>query len=91
MLATNGCVNQTDLPSWNSVIELDNEPVQLPPLQFPVPPDQGTSSEGLGIDYLTFDEVYSDGLSLKDIGASGTDGESFLQVCWSVILYSDTY
>uniref|UniRef100_A0A804PC24 CG-1 domain-containing protein n=1 Tax=Zea mays TaxID=4577 RepID=A0A804PC24_MAIZE len=79
MLGTNGCANQTDLPSWNSVIELDHEPVQMPDLQFPVPPDQGTSTEGLGVDYLTFDEVYSDGLSLQDIGATGTHGESYLQ------------
>ncbi|OQU91909.1 calmodulin-binding transcription activator 3 isoform X1 [Sorghum bicolor] len=78
MLGTNGRANQTDLPSWNSVIELD-EPVQMPHLQFPVPPDQSATTEGLGVDYLTFDEVYSDGLSLKDIGAAGTHGESYLQ------------
>ena len=79
-VATNGYANQTDPTSWNPVIELDNGPVQMP-LQFPVPPEQGTSTEGLGIDYLTFDEVYSDGLSLKDIGAAGASGESFWQVC----------
>jgi hypothetical protein len=89
-VATDGYANQTDLTSWNPVIELDNGPVQMP-LQFPVPPEQGTSTEGLGIDYLTFDEVYSDGLSLKDIGAAGAGGESFWQVCWSAILYNDTY
>jgi hypothetical protein len=89
MVAANGRANQTDVPSWNPVIELDNGPVQMPPLHFPVPPDQGTSTEGLGIDYLTFDEVYSDGLSLKDVGAAGADGESFWQVCWSAILYND--
>ncbi|KAG2549472.1 calmodulin-binding transcription activator 3-like isoform X2 [Panicum virgatum] len=77
-VATNGYANQTDPTSWNPVIELDNGPVQMP-LQFPVPPEQGTSTEGLGIDYLTFDEVYSDGLSLKDIGAAGASGESFWQ------------
>ncbi|WVZ58628.1 hypothetical protein U9M48_008880 [Paspalum notatum var. saurae] len=71
--------NQTDLASWNTVIELDNGPVQMPPLQFPVPPEQGTSTENLGVDYLTFDEVYSDGLSLNDIGAAGADGDSFWQ------------
>ncbi|CAN6311345.1 unnamed protein product [Urochloa humidicola] len=59
--------------------EVDNGPVQMPPLQFPDPTEQGTSTEGLGIDYLTFDEVYSDGLSLKDIGAAGVGGESFWQ------------
>ena len=91
MLGTNGSANQTDLPSWNSVIELDHEPVQMPHLQFPVPPDQGATTEGLGVDYLTFDEVYSDVLSLKDIGAAGTHGESYLQVCWSIITYIDTY
>ncbi|ONM01033.1 Calmodulin-binding transcription activator 2 [Zea mays] len=78
MLGTNGRANQTDLPSWNSVIELD-EPGQMPHLQFPVPSDQGATTEGLGVDYLTFDEVYSDGLSLNDIGAAGTHGKSYLQ------------
>jgi len=67
------------------VIELDNGPVQMPPLQFPVPPEQGTSTENLGVDYLTFDEVYSDGLSLNDIGAAGADGDSFWQVCWCAL------
>ncbi|CAL4941505.1 unnamed protein product [Urochloa decumbens] len=79
LVATNERANHTDLPSWNPVIDLDNGPVQMPPLQFPDPTEQGTSTEGLGIDYLTFDEVYSDGLSLKDIGAAGADGESFWQ------------
>ncbi|XP_062206085.1 calmodulin-binding transcription activator 3-like isoform X2 [Phragmites australis] len=79
VLATNGRVNQTDLPSWNAVIELDRGPVQMPPLQFPVPPKQGTSTEGLGVDYLTFDDVYFDGLGLKDVSAAGADGESFWQ------------
>ncbi|WVZ70818.1 hypothetical protein U9M48_019455 [Paspalum notatum var. saurae] len=69
---------QTDLASWNTVIELDNGPVQMPPLQFPVPPEQGNSTENLGVDYLTSDEVYSDGLCLKDIGAPGA-GDSFWQ------------
>ncbi|KAG2538400.1 hypothetical protein PVAP13_9NG356600 [Panicum virgatum] len=77
-VAMNGYANQIDPTSWNPVIELDNGPVQMP-LQFPVPPEQGTSTEGLGIDYLTFDEVYSDGLSLKDIGDAGAGGESFWQ------------
>jgi calmodulin-binding transcription activator len=90
MLGTNGRANQTDLPSWNSVIELD-EPGQMPHLQFPVPSDQGATTEGLGVDYLTFDEVYSDGLSLNDIGAAGTHGKSYLQVCWSIIPCIDTY
>lgn len=79
VLSTNECVNQTDLASWNAVIELDNGPAQMPPLHFPVPPEQGTSTEHLGVDYLTFDEVYSDGLSLKDNGAAGADGDSFWQ------------
>uniref|UniRef100_A0A804LQ35 CG-1 domain-containing protein n=1 Tax=Zea mays TaxID=4577 RepID=A0A804LQ35_MAIZE len=61
-----------------SSIELD-EPGQMPHLQFPVPSDQGATTEGLGVDYLTFDEVYSDGLSLNDIGAAGTHGKSYLQ------------
>lgn len=78
MVAMNERANQIDLPSWNSVIDLDNGPVQMPPLQFPVPTEQGTSTEG--IDYFTFDEVYSDGLSLKDIGATGADGASPWQV-----------
>ncbi|CAN6293760.1 unnamed protein product [Urochloa humidicola] len=69
----------TQNTSFYPVIEVDNGPVQMPPLQFPDPTEQGTSTEGLGIDYLTFDEVYSDGLSLKDIGAAGVGGESFWQ------------
>ncbi|XP_062201029.1 calmodulin-binding transcription activator 1-like isoform X2 [Phragmites australis] len=79
VLATNGCASQTDFPSWNEVLKMDNGPVQMPSHQFPVPPEQGTSTEGLGVDYLTFDEVYSDGLSLNDVCSAGADGESFWQ------------
>lgn len=77
VVATNERANQIDLPSWNPVIDLDNGHVQMP-LQFHAPTEQGTSTEG--IDYLTFDEVYSDGLSLNDIGAAGADGASLWQV-----------
>jgi calmodulin-binding transcription activator len=82
--------SQTDLLSWN---EVTSGPVQMPLAQFPVLPEQGNSVEveGLGVDYLTFDEVYSDGLNLNDVSATGADGESFWQVCPIVVSYGVTY
>ncbi|KAK3153577.1 hypothetical protein QOZ80_2BG0177660 [Eleusine coracana subsp. coracana] len=80
LFTVNGRASQTDLPSWNEVTRLDSGPVEMSPLQFPVIPEQGTSAEGLAVDYLTFDEVYSDGLSLKDFSATGADGESLWQL-----------
>jgi calmodulin-binding transcription activator len=88
LFTMNGRASQTDLPSWN---EVTSGPVQMPPAQFPVLPEQGTSVEGLGADYLTFDEVYSDGLNLNDVSATGADGESFWQVCPIVVSYGVTY
>jgi calmodulin-binding transcription activator len=82
--------SQTDLLSWN---EVTSGPVQMPLAQFPVLPEQGNSVEveGLGVDYLTFDEVYSDGLNLNDANPTGADGESFWQVCLIVVSYGATY
>uniref|UniRef100_A0A0E0IRG5 CG-1 domain-containing protein n=1 Tax=Oryza nivara TaxID=4536 RepID=A0A0E0IRG5_ORYNI len=65
---------------WNGVMKTDEGTVQMTHLQPPVHPEQGMfTTEGQGVEYLTFDEVYSDGLSLKDIGAAGADVEPFWQ------------
>ena len=71
--------SQNDLSSWSEVMKSNTG--FMPHLQLPVPPELGTSAEGPAVEYLTFDEVYSDGLSLNDISAAGADGESFWQVC----------
>ncbi|XP_040384011.1 calmodulin-binding transcription activator 3-like isoform X1 [Oryza brachyantha] len=63
--------------SWNGVMKPDEGAVQMSHLQNTVQPEQFT--QGPGVEYLTFDEVYSDGLSLKDIGAAGADVEPFWQ------------
>ncbi|KAF0928412.1 hypothetical protein E2562_003230, partial [Oryza meyeriana var. granulata] len=63
--------------SWNGVMKPDEGTVQMSHLQPPVQPEQFT--QGQGVEYLTFDEVYSDGLSLKDISAAGADVEPFWQ------------
>uniref|UniRef100_A0A0E0IRG4 CG-1 domain-containing protein n=1 Tax=Oryza nivara TaxID=4536 RepID=A0A0E0IRG4_ORYNI len=66
---------------WNGVMKTDEGTVQMTHLQPPVHPEQGMfTTEGQGVEYLTFDEVYSDGLSLKDIGAAGADVEPFWQL-----------
>lgn len=72
---------------WNGVMKPDEGTVQMTHLQPPVHPEQGMfTTEGQGVEYLTFDEVYSDGLSLKDIGAAGADVEPFWQVCASFVI-----
>jgi hypothetical protein len=71
--------SHNDLSSWNEVMKSNRG--FMPHLQPPVPPELGISAEGPAVEYLTFDEVYSDGLSLNDISAARADGESFWQVC----------
>ncbi|CAM0957074.1 unnamed protein product [Alopecurus aequalis] len=73
----NGRECQNDLSSWNEVMKPNRG--FMPHLQLPISPELGTSAEGPAVEYLTFDEVYSDGLSLNDISAAGADGESFWQ------------
>ncbi|KAL5230741.1 hypothetical protein ABZP36_029517 [Zizania latifolia] len=64
---------------WNGVMKPDEGTVQMSHVQPPVHTEQGLFTEVPGVEYLTFDEVYSDGLSLKDISAAGADAESFWQ------------
>ncbi|KQJ96510.1 calmodulin-binding transcription activator 3 isoform X2 [Brachypodium distachyon] len=77
-LVMSGRESQTDLSSWNEMMRSDRCSIQMP-RQLPVPSEQGTSAEGVGVEYLTFDEVYFDGLGLNDISAAGADGESSWQ------------
>ncbi|KAG8091397.1 hypothetical protein GUJ93_ZPchr0012g21134, partial [Zizania palustris] len=63
--------------SWNGVMKPDEGTIQMSHLQPPFHPEQGMFTEGQGVEYLTFDEVYSDGLSLNDISVAGADVESF--------------
>ncbi|KAM0863251.1 hypothetical protein ACQ4PT_044732 [Festuca glaucescens] len=69
--------SHNDLSSWNE--DMKSNRGFMPHLQPPVPLELGTSAEGPAVEYLTFDEVYSDGLSLNDISAARADGESFWQ------------
>jgi hypothetical protein len=74
----NGHESHNDLSSWNELMKLNGG--FMPHLQLPVLPELGASAEGPAVEYLTFDEVYSDGLSLNDISAARADGELFWQV-----------
>ena len=52
----------------------------MPPPESNVPSELFPFAEGHGIESFTFDEVYSNGLSIKDADVVGTDEESVWQV-----------
>uniref|UniRef100_A0A0A9E2D2 Uncharacterized protein n=1 Tax=Arundo donax TaxID=35708 RepID=A0A0A9E2D2_ARUDO len=90
-IAFNGADSQLDLSAWNGVITPDTGIHQMPPLQVPVPSEQVPFTEGPGIESFTFDEVYSNGLSIKDADVAGIDEESLWQVSWHIFPYGNIY
>ncbi|XP_006649535.1 calmodulin-binding transcription activator 1-like [Oryza brachyantha] len=78
--AFNGPNSQFDLSLWTEAMKPDIGTHQMPLYQPLVPPEQSPFTEGSGIESFTFDEVYSNGLSIKDVGGDDTDGETPWQI-----------
>lgn len=76
----NGADNQLDPLSLNGLLKPDQGVHQMSPPQSTVPSELFPFAEGPGIESFTFDEVYSNGLSIKDADVVGTDEESVWQV-----------
>lgn len=76
----NGPSTQFDLSSWNEMTKMNKGIHQLPPYQSHVPSEQRPFTEGPGIESFSFDEVYSNGLDIKDDGHADTDREALWQV-----------
>ncbi|KAF7050686.1 hypothetical protein CFC21_059018 [Triticum aestivum] len=76
----NGPSTQFDLSSWNEMTKLNKGIHQLPPYQSHVPSEQPPFTEGPGIESFSFDEVYSNGLDIKDGGHADTDREALWQL-----------
>ncbi|KAM3231109.1 hypothetical protein ACQJBY_061334 [Aegilops geniculata] len=76
----NGPSTQFDLSSWNEMTKLNKGIHQLPPYQSHVPSEQPPFTEGPGIESFSFDEVYSNGLDIKDDGHADTDREALWQL-----------
>jgi hypothetical protein len=76
----NGADNQVDPSSLNGLVKPDQGILQMSPPQSTVPSELFPFAEGHGIESFTFDEVYGNGLSIKDADVIGTDEESVWQV-----------
>ena len=76
----NGADNQLDPSSLNGLLKPDQGVLQMPPPESNVPSELFPFAEGHGIESFTFDEVYSNGLSITDADVVGTDEESVWQV-----------
>lgn len=72
--------NQLDLSSWNGQINPDKRLYQMPPPEVGFHSEQFPFTEGSGIESFSFDEVYNNGLSIKDADAVGTDDGSLWQL-----------
>ncbi|KAL5217865.1 hypothetical protein ABZP36_018549 [Zizania latifolia] len=68
--------SQFDLPLWTEAMKPDKGIPQILSYQPLVPSEQPPFTEGPGIESFTFDEVYNNGLNIKDVGGDGTDGET---------------
>jgi hypothetical protein len=79
-IAFNEPSSRFDLSSWNEMTKPDKGIHQLPPYQSHVSPEQYPFTDGPGIESFSFDEVYSNGLGIKDDVHADTDGEPLLQV-----------
>jgi hypothetical protein len=79
-IAFNGPRSQFNLSSWNEMTKPDKGIHQLPPYQSHVPPEQSPFTDGPGIESYTFDEVYSNGMGIKDDVHADTAGEQLWQV-----------
>ncbi|OQU93088.1 hypothetical protein SORBI_3001G474600 [Sorghum bicolor] len=76
----NGADNQVDPSSLNGLVKPDQGILQMSPPQSTVPSELFPFAEGHGIESFTFDEVYGNGLSIKDADVIGTDEESVWQL-----------
>ncbi|XP_010229054.1 calmodulin-binding transcription activator 3 isoform X2 [Brachypodium distachyon] len=76
----NGPNGQFDLSSWNEMTKPDKGIHQMPPYGTHVPPEQSPFTEVPGIESFTFDEVYSNGLGIKDNSHADTDAEPLWQL-----------
>uniref|UniRef100_A0A0E0K9W6 CG-1 domain-containing protein n=1 Tax=Oryza punctata TaxID=4537 RepID=A0A0E0K9W6_ORYPU len=85
--AFNGPNSQCDLSLWIEAMKPDKGTHQIPLYQAPVPSDQTPFIGGPGIESFTFDEVYNNGLSIKDVDGDDTDGET----PWQIPNASDTF
>ncbi|XP_062210180.1 calmodulin-binding transcription activator 2-like isoform X2 [Phragmites australis] len=81
--AFNGADSQLDLSSWNGV-KPDKGIHQMPPPQVSVPSEQFPFTEGSGVESFTFDEVYSNGLGIKDADVAVTDQEELWQLTGAI-------
>ncbi|RCV46154.1 hypothetical protein SETIT_9G510100v2 [Setaria italica] len=72
--------NQLDPSSLNGLVKPDQGVHRMAPPQIADPSKQFPFTEGSGIESFTFDEVYSNGLSIKDADTVGTDEESLWQL-----------
>ncbi|XP_047089718.1 calmodulin-binding transcription activator 3-like [Lolium rigidum] len=79
-IAFNEPSSQFDLSSWNEMTKPDKGIHQLPTYQSHVSPEQYPFTDGPGIESFSFDEVYSNGLGIKDDVHADTDGEPLLQL-----------
>lgn len=78
--AFNGPNSQFDLSLWIEAMKPDKGTHQIRLYQAPVPSEQSPFTGGPGIESFTFDEVYNNGLSIKDVDGDDTDGETPWQV-----------
>ncbi|BAF11144.1 calmodulin-binding transcription activator 2 isoform X1 [Oryza sativa Japonica Group] len=78
--AFNGPNSQFDLSLWIEAMKPDKGTHQIPLYQAPVPSEQSPFTGGPGIESFTFDEVYNNGLSIKDVDGDDTDGETPWQI-----------
>jgi calmodulin-binding transcription activator len=67
------------------MMEPDNGIHQTSVPQVSVLSEQFPFTGGPGIEFFTFDEIYSNGLNIKGADGAGTDGESPWQVTCSCI------
>ncbi|KAL6648662.1 hypothetical protein ACP70R_012886 [Stipagrostis hirtigluma subsp. patula] len=82
-IAFNGADSQFDPSSWNGV--KPHEGIhQMPSPQIPATSERFPFTEGSGIESFTFDEVYSNGLGIKDADAAVTNEESLWQLTGAI-------
>lgn len=90
-MAFNGAYNQLDPSSLNGLVKPGQGVHQMHPPQITDPSKEFPFTVGPGIESFTFDEVYSNVLSIKDANTVGTDEESLWQVSWCTFLYGNIY
>ncbi|KAK3150723.1 hypothetical protein QOZ80_3AG0236850 [Eleusine coracana subsp. coracana] len=79
-IAFNGADSQLDLSSLNGMMKPNNGIHHMSLPQVSVPYEQFPFTEGPGIESFTFDEIYSNGLSIKDADGASTDEGSLCQL-----------